>query len=478
MTFAFRRRTRSAPAAASVRVAAMLALVAFAPSLSAQTLGDRFLGAAVDSVVAAHMESGPVAGLTVAVARGGTLLHHKAYGHADLELDVGTPLDAVYEIGSVTKQFTAVLVLQLADEGVLELDEDFRTYFPDFDTGGRAVPLRRLLDHTSGMKGYTEMRSFGSLAAAALPQDSLLRLVEAEPWEFEPGEGLIYNNSAYFLLGRLLEKVTGESYETLVEERLFGPLGMEGSRYCSNSEVVPNRAHGYQAARDGFQRAPYLDHRWPYAAGSLCSTARDLVRWNQALHGGEVLSPEMYTLLITPEPLNDGTPVRYAKGLVHQESAFGEVIEHGGGIFGFLSDVKYYPDEELVVVALQNTAGPAGPGTVVTGVVELLRERREPDAQPYPGDLQALVARYAGAARGMPMNVGISVEGDSLRVQLGDGDPQPIPYLGGGVFGGFNTRIWFLDAQGRRVGTPGAGAPVELRFDGASAHYVLKREEG
>lgn len=441
-----------------------------------QTLGDRFLEAAVDSVVQAHMEGGQVAGLTVAVARGGTLLHLRGYGAADLELDARTPMDAVYEVGSVTKQFTAVLVLQLVDQGVLDLDEDFRTYFPDFDTGGRVVPLRRLLDHTSGMKGYTEMQAFGRLATVAAPQDSLLRLVEQEPWDFEPGTALIYNNSAYFLLGRLLEKVTGESYADLLRTRLFEPLGMEASHLCTNDRVVPNRAHGYQVSREGFQRAPYLDHRWPDAAGSVCSTGRDLVRWNQALHGGEVLSPAMYALLVTPEPLVDGTPVRYAKGLVHEDGPFGEVVQHGGGIFGFLTDVQYFPDEGLVVVVLQNTAGPAGPGAVTGGILDLLRARQELPNEPLPGDLTALEARYEGAARGATMNVGVAVAADSLRLQLGEGEPQAVPHLGEGIFGGFNTRVWFLDARGRRVGTPGAGDPVEMRYDGAAGHYVLRRQ--
>ena len=418
-----------------------------------------------------------MAGITVAVARGGTLLHHRAYGHADLELDVRTPLDAVYEIGSVTKQFTAVLVLQLVEEGILDLDEDFRTYYPDFDTGGRVVPLRRLLDHTSGMRGYTEMEVFGRMATVAAPQDSLLRLVEQEPWDFEPGEALIYNNSAYFLLGRLLDKVTAQRYGELLEERIFEPLGMEASHLCTNDRVVPNRAHGYQAGSRGFRRAPYLDHRWPYAGGSICSTARDLVRWNQALHGGEVLSPEMYELLITPEPLNDGTPVRYAKGLIHEESRYGEVIQHGGGIFGFQTQVEYYPDEELVVIALQNTAGPAGPNSVVGSVVGLLRPRSELETSAFPGDLADLEGRYGGAARGRPMSLGVSARSDSLTVQLGDGEPQAIPHLGDGVFGGFNTRIWFHDARGRRVGTPGAGIPVEMRFDTAAGHSILVRQE-
>ena len=163
------------------RLLAPALLLFFPLSSGAQTLNGRFLDAAIDSVVAAHMEDGRVAGLSVAVARGGDVLHHESYGYADVELHVQTPLDAVFEIGSVTKQFTSVMVLQLVEEGKLDLDEDIRTYLPDFDTGGRVVPLRRLLDHSSGMKGYTEMPVFGGLMVQALPRDSLLTLIENAP---------------------------------------------------------------------------------------------------------------------------------------------------------------------------------------------------------------------------------------------------------------------------------------------------------
>ena len=312
-----------------------------AADLSAQTLNGRFLDAAVDSIVEAHMAGGQVAGLTVAIDRGGDLLHHQGYGHADLELGVQTPLDAVYEIGSVTKQFTAVLTLMLVEEGLLDLEADISEYPPSFDTGGRAVPLKRLLDHTSGMKGYTESPVFGEIVTQALPPDTLLRLMELEEWDFEPGYGVIYNNTAYFLLGRILEEVSGSEYADLLQERILMPLGMGDTYYCDPSRVVPNRAKGYQASPDGLLRAPYLDHRWPFAAGSMCSTARDLIRWNQALHGGEVLSAESYRSLITPEPLADGTARLYAKGLGHDEGGYGEVIAHGGGIFGFLTDVRH-----------------------------------------------------------------------------------------------------------------------------------------
>ena len=251
------------------------------------------------------------------MVRGADTLLLRGYGYADLEWEVPTPPDAAasYEIGSVTKQFTAAAVLKLVDEGRIDLDADVTEYLPDFDTQDHPVPVRRLLDHTSGIQGYTEMPVFGDLMRDPLPRDSLVSLVEAEPFLFEPGTGQIYNNSAFFLLGLIIEEISGDSYEAFVQTRLFEPLGMDRSYYCSVSDIRARRAHGYDAGPDGLQRKAYLDHTWPYAAGSLCSTAGDLVRWNQALHGGRVLSAASYEAMTTPLPLLDGTELEYAMGL-------------------------------------------------------------------------------------------------------------------------------------------------------------------
>jgi CubicO group peptidase (beta-lactamase class C family) len=470
---------RKLPATLHPFLALALALPA---GLPAQTLGGRFLDAAIDSAVADHLASGRVAGVTVAVARGEDLLHLQGYGHADLELGVPTPLDAVYEIGSVTKQFTAVLTLMLVEDGLLDLDADISEYPPTFDTGGRRVPLRRLLDHTSGMKGYTETAVFGALATQALPPDTLLRLMEREEWDFEPGYGLIYNNTAYFLLGRILEEVSGSTYADLLTERILEPLGMDDTHYCDPARIVPGRAKGYRATPDGMAQAPYLDHRWPFAGGSMCSTARDLIRWNRALHGGYVLEPESYQALVTPEPLADGSPIFYAKGLVHREDDYGEVIEHGGGIFGFLSTVRYYPREELTLVVLQNTAGEKRPGEVLEGVASLLLPRSVAvaEAVAYSGDLSLLAGTYRGPARGRSLEVGIRADGTALYARVDDGDESRLVHRGEGLFeeeGG--RRMWFVDDDGRPVGARPDLPPEGMRVGGGpSGLFPLVRQGG
>ena len=406
-------------------------------------------------------------------ALGDDVLLQRGYGSVDVEWGVATPADAEvsYEIGSVTKQFTAAVLLLLAEEGEIDLEADLTEYI-DFDTGGRALPLRRLFDHTSGMKSYTEMPVFGGLSVQDLPRDTLVRLVEAEPFDFEPGTALIYNNSAYFILGLIIESVTGQSYEEVVRQRLFEPAGMDESYYCSQVDVRESRAHGYTAvSADRIIRAPYLNHLWPYAAGSLCSTVGDLVKWNEVLHGGEILSAASYREMTTPRPLVDGTPIRYAMGLGVGERAGHRMIAHGGGINGFLSQLSWYPDDSLTVVVLQNSTGPLGAGDLADELAGIVfGPAPAQQAKHFEGDLAGLAGTYRGIARGQPLTVRVSDVGGSLRLAVGDGDEPAIltpQYQEGLRWDDGDTRLTFISREGRIE---------ELRYDAFGAHYVLRRE--
>jgi CubicO group peptidase (beta-lactamase class C family) len=314
--------------------------------------------ARIDSIVNTPIASGKVAGASVAVVKGQDTILIKGYGKADLEFDVATPQDAIYEIGSVTKQFTAVGIMLLAEQGKLSLDDDITKYFPGYNSQGNRIPVRRLLDHTSGIKGYTELPEFGRIGMTdAL--DTLVGIFSKKPFDFKTGEEEIYNNSAYFLAGLIIEKLSGKTYADFVKENLFDKAGMTNSRYCSESAIVKNRAHGYDAAdtMGTLIRARYLNHKWPYAAGSLCSTVRDLVKWNHALHNGQILSPASYSELIAPSTLNDGTKLRYAKGLALVPLSGRRAIWHDGGINGFISLNRWLPDDTLSVVVLWNSPG-------------------------------------------------------------------------------------------------------------------------
>lgn len=426
------------------------------------------IAAAVDSIVARALQDGKVAGMSVAVVWGRDTVVLKGYGYADLELDVPTPERAIYEVGSITKQFTAAAILKLADEGKLTLDDEITKYLPGFPTRGHRITLRRLLDHTSGIPGYTEFPEFAQLSMHKLPRDSLMALIASKPLDFPPGEAMVYSNSGYFLLGLVIEKVSGLSYEEYLTKHLLEPAGMRDSRYCSERAVIKRRANGYDVGRSGLMRAGYLDHTWPYAAGSLCSTVWDLVAWNQALHGGKILAANSYRELVTPGTLNDGTRLRYAKGLVVDSLLRRRVIHHGGGINGFLSDLKYFPDDTLTVAVLINTAGPVAPAQISRAIVETIFGVEPERGIPFEGSVHDYLGFYRGVGRGRELVIEIVADsaGTGLAARVGEGQPEPLVYLGDETFQRGSARFRF-EREGGRV--------VALRADLVSVYSILRR---
>jgi CubicO group peptidase (beta-lactamase class C family) len=433
-----------------------------------KVVGDQSLEAFVNDLVQPAIDSQQLAGLAVGVKKGDETLLLKTYGYADLEHEVPMPLNASFEIGSVTKQFTAAAILQLVEAGKLSLEDDF-TQYVDFDTGGRTISIQRLLDHTSGIKGYTEVPAFfGEFSVSDFPRDTLLRMMENEPFDFEPGEAEIYNNTAYFILGLIIEEVSDQSYGDYVEEHLFSRAGMDNSYYCSNSRIVKDRAHGYDMSPEGMVRAAYLNHKWPYAAGSLCSTAEDLLKWNEALHGGKVLSDAMYQSLITPEVLNDGTELRYCKGISNFDYKGNQCISHGGGINGFLSESRYFPKQELTVVVLSNATAPPLPDQIADQISDELLDIEQPEPVAYDGDVTVFSGKYEGPARGRPLTMFVEGKDGVLLISGEEGGEQDTLNYYGSYWGdGGIPRATFLIKDGKAE---------ELRYDHISGYYRLKKE--
>lgn len=428
------------------------------------------VAATVDAIVEAPIKAGSVAGASVAVARGHQTIVERGYGLADLQLDVPTPSRAIYEIGSITKQFTAAAILLLAEEGKLSLDDELTKFLPDYPTNGHRVTLRHLHNHTSGIKGYTELEEFGEFMLLKKPKEELVKLFSSKPFEFAPGEDLVYNNSAYFLLGLVIEKVSGQSYADFVKARLFDKIGMTDSSYCSERVIQKNKVHGYDTENGALVLKRYLDHSWPYAAGSLCSSAHDLVLWNRALHGGKVLKAESYRAMTTPGTLNDGAPVRYAMGVAMLDVGGRRVISHGGGINGFLSHAEYYPAEDLTVVVLFNTAGPVNPQTIAREIADAVLGKPAAAPRPYGGDLSAFAGSYSGRGRGRPTEIKIEARGPELHFVRGTGPSatdERLHYLGADTFGFRDTLLHFRRTGGKVTGLrlDSVGANVELRIN-------------
>lgn len=426
------------------------------------------LAARVDAIVEAPIKAGSVAGASVAVARGNQTIVERGYGRADLQLDVATPPGAIYEIGSITKQFTAAAILLLAEDGKLSLDDEVTKFLPDYPTNGHRITLRQLHNHTSGIKGYTELEEFGEFMLLKKPKEELVKLFSSKPFDFAPGEDLIYNNSAYFLLGLVIEKASGQSYADFVKTRLFDKVGMKDSSYCSERLIQKNKVHGYDTENGTLVLKRYLDHSWPYAAGSLCSSAHDLVLWNRALHGGTVLKPESYRTMTTPGTLNDGSPVRYAMGVAMLDVGGRRVISHGGGINGFLSHAEYYPAEGLTVVVLFNTAGPVNPQTIAREIAEAVLGKSPADDRVYDGDLSAFAGSYSGRGRGRPTEIKVEARGAALHFVRGTGPSatdEKLRYLGNDVFAFRDTLLHFRRNGGKVTGLrlDTVGGNVELR---------------
>jgi CubicO group peptidase (beta-lactamase class C family) len=456
-------------------IALALSLAALTSPLVAQAPRD-VLVRKLDSLASDPVLANRAVGIAAAVVKGNDTLLMKGYGKADVEWNVALPADAMFEIGSITKQFTAAAILQLRDEGKLSLDDDITKYLPSFPTKGNEVPLRRLLDHTSGMKGITEMPEFRGLAERTLPKDSALALIARYPFEFRTGEAMIYNNSAFILLGHVIEKVSGMSYEDYVEKKIFAPLGMTRSSYCNSAEVVERRAHGYEyqpptapGAAPTVRRASSNVHIWPYSAGSLCSTTGDLLTWIRALHGGKVLSPKSYTEMTTPSKLNDGTPLRYGMGISVTVDPRGlREIGHGGGIDGFVSYATYYPDAQLAVVVLINSAGPVSPQAIASELAGEVIPWTRPTFQPFTGDAAALVGKYSGPSRGRVMEAEVTQTPNGPAISVNRAPARPLQWVQGNTFRLGNTILTF-----KRQGT---GPVTELRYDAGGGLYVLKRQ--
>ena len=417
-----------------------------------------------DSLFQASVDSSQIAGAAILVHRNGETLLKKSYGYASLELSAPVPNGGIFEIGSVTKQFTAAAILKLVQTNKLSLEDDFTQYL-DFDTKGRTVTIDNLLNHTSGIPSYTEIPEFWDLSIQDQPRDSLVRLVESKDFMFEPGEALIYNNSAYFFLGLIIEKVTGQTYASYLEEAFFEPLGMDNTSYCSTSEVTKNKVYGYDFTPEGLKQKGYLNHTWPYAAGSLCSTTEDLLTWMTALHQGSVLSETLYQSLVTPGQLKDGSNVLYAKALVNYSDFGNQRIGHGGGINGFLTDTRYYPEEDLYMICLVNTTGPKGASFFADEITWKLLDKVTPQSVALDFDTKMLDGKYTGAVRGAPeFSIEVKSISNGLTIQSERDEKADTldVYIGNNTWIDDNTSIIIKND--------------EYRLVGPSAYYILKKE--
>ena len=319
--------------------------------------GQAGLLARIDSVVAAEMQRTGTPGLTVAVEQRGELLLAQGYGFANLELSVPATVETIYQIASITKQFTALAIMQLVDQGKVRLTDEITRFLPDYPAQGHRITIEHLLTHTSGIRDYTGLgpRFWSELSRLDLSNQQMLGLFQDEPFDFNPGEQYRYSNSGYFLLGLIVEKVTGSSLSKYFEENIFRALGLRSTSYCDFRAIVPRRASGYAVVSGNVINAPPISINVMGGAGAICSTVLDLLVWQRALNQARLLSPGSRDRMRTAATLNDGKSTGYGFGLGLGLVDGHRLIAHGGGVNGFMSWLGHYPEDDLTIVVLSNT---------------------------------------------------------------------------------------------------------------------------
>jgi CubicO group peptidase (beta-lactamase class C family) len=390
-----------------------------------QSADEAAVKARLDQVAGSYTAGNAFMG-TVLVVDGDRVLLDKGCGMADLEWGNANAPDVKFRLGSLTKQFTATLVLLLQQDGKLKIDDPVSKYLPDAPKTWEKITLANLLGHTSGIPSFTDAKEFGVWRMSPHTTEEELALFRDKPLDFEPGSKFAYSNSNFEVLGAVIEKVSGRKYGDLLRERIFDPLGMKDSGLDTDELVLPKRAQGYMPGPGGIVLARSESMTVPWAAGSIYSTTGDLLKWERGLFGGKVLSADSLKAMTTAGKGN------YGLGVMAIDKDGLKVVEHGGGIEGFNTSLLYVPERRIAVVVLSNVNGMA-PSTMTNQLLDVVLGKpvtlaNERKAVPIAKEE---LAKYVGVYDLLPtFSVTIAISGDGLTAQ-GTGQPAfPLMYVG------------------------------------------------
>ena len=395
-----------------MRLQLSLFLLAWVPgcSLFAQPAAGTGYAAKADSIVRSYADEGLYRG-SVIVIKDGQPVFRKAYGMANSEWDVANTPDTKFRIGSITKQFTAIAILQLAEQGKLKLDDAVAKHYDGAPAAWEKITIHHLLNHTSGIPSYTGMKGFFEKSSRnPLTPAEIVKLTQDQALEFEPASQFKYNNTGYVLLGYVIEKASGMKYADYVRKYIFEPADMKDSGYDTHAGVLKKRATGYLP--DG-STAPYLDMTLPHAAGSLYSTVDDFVKWDQALHAGKLVSQDSWKRMTTPGKSD------YGYGLNIKPIAGHAAMAHGGGINGFNTQFIRFPEDKVAVAVFSNVNGPAA-DTLANSLARLYFGEDVKGREKYTGitlteaELEAFAGTYALAPT---FSIKVKREGAELIAQ-------------------------------------------------------------
>lgn len=287
------------------------------------------------------------------VAKNGKPIYQKAFGKANLELGVNLSPENVFQLGSMTKQFTAIAVLMLEAQGKLEVKDPISKYIPDYPSG-EEITIHQLLTHTSGIKDFTKMKTLSEIAQKEMTPKMMVDFFKNEQPDFSPGEKFEYNNSGYVVLGYLIELVSGISYEDFIKKHIFEKAGMSHSYYASDRKVIDKRAYGYHKKEHGYVNKTVISFSVPFSSGALMSTSADMLKWQNALNRNLLLNSEATKKAFSSYKLNSGETFTYGYGWHLKEINGIAVREHGGSIFGFKSMGVYIPSKDIYVIGFSN----------------------------------------------------------------------------------------------------------------------------
>ena len=337
-------------------IASCLLFVSFvsAQNSTASKISDREIVEKINEYMNASVKVDGFSG-TILVASDGKPIVSKGYGMANIELDVPNSPQTVFRLGSITKQFTGMAITMLQERGKLSVNDPMCQYVANCPATWKPITIKNLLTHTSGIPNYTSFPDFAKTTISPIKNAEMIKMLEEKPLDFTVGEKYSYSNSGYYILGEIVEKVSGKTYADFLQENIFTPLGMKATGYDNPLEIIKNRAAGYQRQAGKIVNASYMDMTVPYSAGALYSTTGDLLLWDQAL----------YTEKLVPQKTLDEifTPVKsgYGYGWGISEKFDRRKISHGGGIYGFATDISRFPDDKVTVIVLTNFQGsPAG----------------------------------------------------------------------------------------------------------------------
>jgi CubicO group peptidase (beta-lactamase class C family) len=369
----------------------------------------------IDAAVAEVLAKTPAAAISVAVTRRGDTVLARGDGLADVDGKVAATADTVFRIGSITKQFTAVAILQLAAAKKLALDDELVRYLPDYPVRGRHITLRNLLTHTSGIADYEHKPWFEAHMAEHRPPAELVASFAADPFTFEPSTAWAYSNSGYFLLGEIVEKVANQSYADYIRDH----VATAGIAYCPD-EPTAGQARGYDVKDDKRVPTRPIHMAYAYAAGALCATAPGLAAWTRALAHGKVVDDASWRAMTTPVTLADGSHYKYGFGLFLGDISGHKMIFHSGGINGFVAWLGYFPDDDVAIAVLVNTEGSPADQLGET-IARIILDAPAPPVVDLPIDpKQAAAAAGTYDVPAIGQRLAIEVDGAQLFLRAGD----------------------------------------------------------